>query len=50
MDKNLKIDYNDEVEMLSMLDELDNTVIIMTKRQVDGIVEWYCKEFNRILV
>jgi len=50
MSPKYQIDYNDEMQIVSFLDDSENTVIIITKKQVEGLLEWYCKEFNRILV
>ena len=44
------IDYSPEFASVALFDNIEECVVVMDMEQVDALVEWYCKEFNRILV
>jgi len=48
--KRFEIDYNDTIEHVSLVDKKEEMVIIATLDQVEALLEWYCLEFDRILV
>ena len=52
MEKNERytVDYNPEGDCVVLFDNEEQIVFVMTKEQVEKLLDWYCKEFCRMII
>jgi hypothetical protein len=50
MDEQYEFDFNDGDTIVALRDNVDQTIIVITLDQVEALLEWYCKQFKRIIV
>jgi hypothetical protein len=50
VEERFEFDYNDIDRMVAMNDTVEQVIIVMTAEQLEALLEWYCKKFNKIVI
>jgi len=43
-----QVDYNDKENCVALFDNEEQAVYVLSKEQVEALIDWYCLEFGRI--
>lgn len=50
MSEQYEFDFQDGDTAVSMKDTYEQTIFVMNIDQVEALLEWYCKQFHKIII
>jgi len=46
----MELDYNSESKMFSLMDNEEGILIVLTQEQLEALLDYYCKIFDRLII